>query len=113
MVTLLKAFLMGIDDPFELTKVFMDEIKKDVQAYEERQLRIKGYDIEDFNKEIKEFEEYVDSLNEAIYDEEENIKSRNQDLKEKIRQSNPAQVAREDLAILNGPNNEERRKLIR
>ncbi len=104
---------MGIDDPFELTKVFMDEIKKDVQAYEERQLRIKGYDIEDFNKEIKEFEEYVDSLNEAIYDEEENIKSRNQDLKEKIRQSNPAQVAREDLAILNGPNNEERRKLIR
>ena len=104
---------MGIDDPFELTKVFMDEIKKDLQAYEERQLRIKGYDIEDFNKEIKEFEEYVDSLNEAIYNEEENIKSRNQDLKEKIRQSNPAQVAREDLAILNGPNNEARRKLIR
>ena len=113
MVTLLKAFLMGVDDPFELTKVFMDEIKKDVQAYEERQLKIKGYDIEDFNKEIKEFDEYVETLNEAIYDEEEDIKSRNQDLKEKVRQSNPAQVAREDLAILNGPNNEERRKLIR
>ena len=62
MVTLLKAYLMGSDDPFVLAKAYYDEIKKDTRAVSEainNALPFFARDSENLEKDLHKLEDMI------------------------------------------------------
>jgi hypothetical protein len=96
MTTLLKAYLIGTNDPMELTKIFINELKedlqeqsqitlkdifdsnelkKDIQAYSQAKIG-EEYDILEWNEDKTDIEEGIDEWEEAVYDIKEDIRGR-------------------------------------
>ena len=75
MVTLLKAYLIGTNDPFQLTNILIDELKKDLQAYSQKKIAAE-YDIEEWNEEKTDILEAIEEWEEAIADTKDMIQGR-------------------------------------
>ena len=71
---------MNTKDPFVLIKIFIEEIKKDLQAAEDSMIG-EVYDLEDWKEELKEIENSTEELEAEIDEEEYNIKYRKEEYK--------------------------------
>ena len=105
MSTLLKAFLIGTNDPMELTNIFIGELKKDLQAYSQAKIS-DVYDIDDWNEEKKDIVEAIEEWEEAIYDIREDIRFRetfitqfNTDINDEKLKENPDNEAIKQLQL--------------
>lgn len=110
MVTLLKAYLIGTHDPFQLTNIFIDELKKDLQAAEESM--IGGvYDLQEWKKDIKEIKERIQELDGHIDTEKDMIIDRNETYQLAEKGLSDSGVAGRTLELLYGKSSEKRKHL--
>ena len=98
MTTLLKAYLMGSNDPIVLAKAYYDEIKKDVRAVREeinRELPFWHRDMNELKANVKSLEEEIAGW-ESIYEEYEKTAALIEDEENKLRMMESTVAVLED-----------------
>jgi len=83
MTTLLKAYLLGVNDPFQLTKIFVDELRKELSIPQQAALRAgeevdigREFGMKSWDADKKAITDSITNLEELIEEERELIEDR-------------------------------------
>ena len=96
MTTLLKAYLLGVNDPFQLTKIFVDELRKELSIPQQAALRAgeevdigREFGMKSWDADKKAITDSITNLEELIEEENELIEVRENQITnfEKARES--------------------------
>ena len=96
MTTLLKAYLLGVNDPFQLTKIFVDELRKELSIPQQQALRAgeevdigREFGMKSWDADKKAITDSITNLEELIEEEKGLIEDRAEQIKsyEKSRKS--------------------------